>query len=73
MGVNGDRGTLERNVQPDVPNALSHVLDRGRVGEAFDRIFPRVMGRLTRDSKPREKFVRAYARLMADEPYGGAW
>jgi hypothetical protein len=56
-----------------VPNALSHLLDHERVGEAFDRVFPRVMGRLVRDSKPREEFVRAYAHVMADEPYGGEW
>jgi len=73
VGVNGDRGTLERNVPPDVSNALSHLLDHERVGEAFDRVFPRVMGRLVRGSKPREEFVRAYARLMADEPHGGGW
>ncbi len=73
VGVNGDGRTLERTVPASVPNALSHLLDRERVGEAFDRVFPRVMGRLVRNSKPREEFVRAYARLMADEPYGGGW
>ena len=73
VGVNGDGKTLERTVPPSVPNALSHLLDHERVGEAFDRIFPRVMGRMVRDSRPREEFVRTYARVMADEPYGGDW
>ncbi|MDQ3910956.1 MAG: CocE/NonD family hydrolase [Actinomycetota bacterium] len=73
MGVNGDGKTLERSVPPSVPNVLSYPLDHERVGEAFDRLFPRVMERMVRDSKPREEFVRAYARIVADEPYGGDW
>jgi hypothetical protein len=61
------------SVPPSVPNALSQVLDRERVGKAFERLFPRVMRRLVRNSKPDEDFVRACARVVADEPYGGAW
>jgi len=73
VGVNGDGRTLERTLPAAVPNALSHLLDHERVGEAFDRVFPHVMGRLVRNSKPREEFVRGYAHVMADEPYGGEW
>jgi predicted acyl esterase len=73
VGVNGDRNTLGRTVPPSLPNAVSHLLDRERVGKAFDRIFPRIMRRLVRGSKPREEFVRAYARIVGDEPYGGDW
>jgi uncharacterized protein len=73
VGVNGDGKTLKRTPPPSVPNVLSHLLDRERVGEAFDRVFPRVMGRMVRDSKPMEEAVRAYARIVADEPYGGEW
>jgi uncharacterized protein len=28
---------------------------------------------MVRESKPREEFLRAYARIVADEPYGGDW
>jgi predicted acyl esterase len=73
VGVNGDGKALERTVPPPVSNVLSYVLDHEQVGEAFDQIFPRVMGRMVRDSRPREDFVRAYARIAADEPYGGDW
>jgi putative CocE/NonD family hydrolase len=73
VGVNGDGKTLERTPPPSAPNILSHLLDHERVGEAFDRIFPRVMARMVRESKPREEFLRAYARIVADEPYGGDW
>ena len=73
VGVNGERATLDRSVPPFVPNTLSHLLDRERVGKAFDRLFPRIMGRLVRRSKPKEQFVRAYARIVADEPYGSGW
>jgi uncharacterized protein len=72
VGVNGGGKTLKRTPPPSVPNVLSHLLDRERVGEAFDRVFPRVMGRMVRDSKPMEEAVRAYARIAADQPYGGA-
>jgi predicted acyl esterase len=72
-GVNGDRNTLERTVPPSLPNAMSHLLDHQSVGEAFDRLFPRIMRRLVRGSRPREEFVRTYARVIADEPYGGGW
>jgi len=73
VGVNGDGKTLERTPPPSVPNVLSYLLDHERVGEAFNQIFPRVMRRMVRDSKPREDFVRTYARIAADEPYGGDW
>ena len=59
VGVNGDRNTLERSLPPSVPNAVSHLLDHERVGKAFDRLLPRVMRRLVRNSKPVEDFVRA--------------
>jgi uncharacterized protein len=73
VGVNGDGRILKRTVPQSVPNVLSYLLDRDWVGEAFDQIFPRVMGRMVRDSKPREEFVRVYTRIVADEPYGGEW
>jgi predicted acyl esterase len=72
-GVNGDGRTLDRVLPAAVPNALGHLLDREVVGEAFEKIFPRAMGRMVRGSKPREEFVRAYARVMADEPHDGGW
>lgn len=73
VGLNGDRGLLDRSVPPTARAALSEVLDHERVSKAFDWLFPRVMRRLVRNSRPKEEYVRAYARLVADEPYGGAW
>lgn len=73
VGVNGDRNILARSVPPAVSHAMSHVLDREWAGKAFNQLFPRIMRRMVRGSKPREEYVRAYARIVADEPYGSDW
>jgi uncharacterized protein len=72
-GVNGDRGLLDRSVPPVARHAVSYLLDRAWVGNAFNRLSPRVMRTLLRRARTKPEYIRTYARIVADGPYGGPW